>query len=141
MKPTFEKSFNYFFVFLLSSSLVCASAPLSQVLTLPSTNLIAEDSSEENELPPPTDDEVAPASEEDETNVDDDLQPPSPALQKNLYDPTMNYGVGSPLPEPTPMSTWQRNLIAFGSSVILGTIAMLVVAHNPGNDVKPYPKN
>jgi hypothetical protein len=85
-----------------------------------------------------SDDAMAPADEEDETNVDDDLQPADPKLQKVLYDPKMNYGTGAPAPKPTPTSTATRNLIAFGTSVVLGTIAMLVVAHNPGKDAQPY---
>ena len=85
-----------------------------------------------------TDDATAPADEEDETNVEEDLQPADPKLQKVLYDPKMNYGTGAPAPKPTPTSTATRNLIAFGTSVVLGTIAMLVVAHNPGKDAQPY---
>lgn len=88
-----------------------------------------------------SDDATAPPDEEDDTNVDDDLQPADPKVQKVLYDPKMNYGTGAPAPKPTPTSTATRNLIAFGTSVVLGTIAMLVVAHNPGKDAQPYRSN
>lgn len=88
-----------------------------------------------------SDDAMAPPDEEDDTNVDDDLQPADPKVQKVLYDPKMNYGTGAPAPKPTPTSTATRNLIAFGTSVVLGTIAMLVVAHNPGKDAQPYRSN
>lgn len=88
-----------------------------------------------------SDDATAPPDEEDDTNVDDDLQPADPKIQKVLYDPKMNYGTGAPAPKPTPVSTATRNLIAFGASVVIGTVAMLVVAHNPGKDAQPYRSN
>jgi hypothetical protein len=57
-----------------------------------------------------------------------------PDLNKVLYDPNMNYGTGAPIPKPEPISTVKRNLIVLGTSTILATVAMLVVASNKGLD-------
>ncbi len=127
--------------FSLMASSANPNAPFPYIATA-DTGAISEQAkapeASQEEMLLQSDDAMAPADEEDETNVDDDLQPADPKLQKVLYDPKMNYGTGAPAPKPTPTSTATRNLIAFGTSVVLGTIAMLVVAHNPGKDAQPY---
>jgi|GEM_PF-1345348 len=80
-----------------------------------------------------------PPFEEGDSNVEGEQQTPSdanlqPNLQKVLYDPKLNYGTGSPIPKPAPITTAKRNLIVLGSSVIMATVAMLVVASNKGLD-------
>ena len=80
------------------------------------------------------DEDIDPPSEEDYTNEDEDAPESEKSLKKVLYDPKMNYGTGAPAPRTNPMSTVKRNLVAFATSVVLGTIAVLVVSHNPGHD-------
>jgi hypothetical protein len=86
-----------------------------------------------------SDEDLNPPFEEAVPNIEDQDKSAStpalkPDLQKTLYDPTMNYGKGAPVPKPTPASTLTRNLIVLGTSTVLATIAMLVVSTNPGRD-------
>lgn len=84
------------------------------------------------------DEDTDPPSEEDYTNEDEDGPDTQSSLKKVLYDPKMNYGTGAPAPRPNPMSTVKRNVVAFATSLVLGTIAVLVVSHGQGADA---PKN
>lgn len=69
--------------------------------------------------------------EQTPTATDANVQP---NLQKVLYDPKLNYGTGSPIPKAAPLTTTKRNLIVLGSSLIMATVAMLVVSSNKGLD-------
>ena len=80
------------------------------------------------------DEDTDPPSEEDFTNEDEDAPDSDSKLKKIFYDPKMNYGTGAPAPRSNPMSTVKRNVIAFATSVILGTIAVMVVSHGQGSD-------
>jgi hypothetical protein len=89
---------------------------------------------------PATEQDAALPFEESNPNIEDQnrsmVQPSDmqPDLQKVLYDPKMDYGTGSPVPKPTPITTAKRNLIVLGTSAILATVAMLVVSTNKGLD-------
>ena len=77
--------------------------------------------------------------EEEESNIEDQTESPAdpnlkPDVHKVLYDTKMNYGTGAPIPKSAPITTAKRNLIVLGTSTILATIAMLVVASNKGMD-------
>lgn len=84
-------------------------------------------------------DDLSPPSEEGDSNIEEQnsatVEPElQPDIHKVLYDPKMNYGTGAPVPQPTPITTVKRNLIVLGTSAIVATIAMLVVASNKGLD-------
>jgi hypothetical protein len=80
------------------------------------------------------DQDADPSSEELDTNVEDGGSSSNGSSEKVLYDPKMNYGTGAPVPKPAPLTTAKKNCIAFATSVVLGTLAMLVVSSHKGSD-------
>lgn len=90
---------------------------------------ITIDSSEDQG--PPFEEADVNIEEQEKMSCDPKLEPD---VQKVLYDPNMNYGTGAPVPKPAPITTVKRNLIVLGTSTILATIAMLVVASGKGRD-------
>lgn len=92
---------------------------------------LTDDKTTKEDLDLPFEEADSNIEEQDQTAAQPTMQPD---VQKVLYDPTMNYGKGAPIPKPAPVSTVTRNVIALATSAILGTVAMLVVASNKGRD-------
>lgn len=129
MKKNISLSFYTFIAVFSSISLLASQSQIPQI-----DSVAQKASKETNSMVEDLDQDADPSSEELDTNVEEDGSSSNASSKKVLYDPKMNYGTGAPIPKPAPLSTAKKNCIAFATSVVLGTLAMLVVSSHKGSD-------
>lgn len=129
MKKNITFSFYTFIALFSSISLIASQSQIH-----PLDPLAQKAGKENSSMTEDLDQDADPSSEELDTNVEEDSSSSNASSQKVLYDPKMNYGTGAPVPKPAPLTTAKKNCIAFATSVVLGTLAMLVVSSHKGSD-------